>query len=82
MCPFASNELMGPFLDAYGGLVLVYLVHDFAQFHDPLYKSRQTFRDQFCILKNRLICREIWYIYVSFNKLHWDDFSIKHKLEK
>ena len=40
MCPFTSNKLIGPFLDAYGGLILVYLVYDFAQFHDPLYKSR------------------------------------------
>ena len=52
MCPFTSNELISPFLDAYGGLVLVYWVHDFAQFYHSLYKSRCTFRDQFWILEN------------------------------
>ena len=36
MCPFTSNELIGPFFDAYRGLVLAYPVRDFAQFHDPL----------------------------------------------
>ena len=51
-CPFTSNELIGPFLDAYGGLVLVHWVRDFTQFHDPLYKSRWTFRDQFWVLEN------------------------------
>ena len=35
MCTFTSNELIGPFLDAYGELVLVYAVYDFAQFHNP-----------------------------------------------
>ena len=59
MCPFTSNELIGPFLDAYGGLVLVQLLYDFAQFYDPLYKSRWSFRDQFWGLENRLIRREI-----------------------
>ena len=34
MCPFTSNELIGLFLDTYRGLVLVYLVYDFIQFHD------------------------------------------------
>ena len=53
MCPFTSNELISPFLDAYRGLVLVYPVYDFAQFHDPLYKLRCTFTDQFWVLKNR-----------------------------
>ena len=48
----SRHELIGPFLDAYGGLVLVYPVYDFAQFHDPLYRSRWTFRDQFCVLEN------------------------------
>ena len=52
MCPFTNNELIGPFLDTYGGLVLVYPVYDFGQFHDPLYKPRWTFRDQFWILEN------------------------------
>ena len=32
MCPLTSNELIGPFLDAYGGLVLVYPTDDFALF--------------------------------------------------
>ena len=59
MCPFTGNELIGPILDTYGGLVLVYLVYDFAQFHDPLYKLRWTFRDQFWVLENQLICHEI-----------------------
>ena len=36
MCPFTSNELIGPFLDTYGGLILVYLVYYFAQFHDSV----------------------------------------------
>ena len=47
MCAFTSNELNGPFHDTYRGLVLVYLAHDFTQFHDPLYKLKWTFRDQF-----------------------------------
>ena len=59
LCPFTSKEVSGPFLDAYGGLVLVYRVHDFAQFHDPLFKSRWTFRDQFWVLENRLTRHEI-----------------------
>ena len=61
MCPFTSNELIGPIFDAYGGLVLVIPVNDFAQFHDPLYKSRWSFRDQFLVLENRLIHCEIRY---------------------
>ena len=59
MCPFTSNELIGPFVDAYEGLILVYTDYDFSQFHDPLYKSRWTFRDQFYVLENRLMCCEI-----------------------
>ena len=55
MYPFTSKELIGPFLDAYGGLVLVYRVHDFAQFHNPLYKLRWSFRDQFWVLENQLM---------------------------
>ena len=47
MCPMTSNELIGPYCNVYGGLVPVYLVDDCAQFHDPLYKSKWTFRDQF-----------------------------------
>ena len=42
-------------------LGLVYLISNFAQFHDPLYKSRWTFRHQFLVLENRLIRQEIWY---------------------
>ena len=52
MCPFTSNELIGPFLDAYRGLVLVYPVYDFTQFCDPLYKLKWTFIDQFWVLEN------------------------------
>ena len=62
MCSFTSNELIGPFLDTYRGLALVYSVSDFGQFHEPLYKSRQTFRDQFWVLENRHICHKIQYI--------------------
>ena len=53
ICPFTSNKLIGPFLDAYRGLVLVHLVYDFAQFHNPLYKSSWSFRDQFWVLENQ-----------------------------
>ena len=52
MCPLTSNELIGPFFDAYRRLVLVYLVYDFTQFHDPLHKLRWTFQDQFWVLEN------------------------------
>ena len=52
MCPFTSNELIGPFQDAYGGLVLVHPVYDYTQFYDPLYKLRCTFRAQFSVLEN------------------------------
>ena len=69
MCPFTSNELIGPFLDAYGGLVLVYPVYDFAQFHDTLYKSRWAFRGQFWVLENQLICHKIWYILLVFSHM-------------
>ena len=61
MCPFTGNELIGLFHDAYRGLVLVYPVYDFTQFHDPLHKSRWTFRDQFWVLEIQLIRHKIQY---------------------
>ena len=59
MCPFTGMELIGPYFDTYGGLVLVYPIYDFGQFDDPLYKSRWTFRDQFWVLENRLVRCEV-----------------------
>ena len=82
MCQFTSNELIGPFLDTDGGLLLVYPVHDFAQFQDLLYKLRWTFRDQFWVLENRLIHREIWYyiiviiLWCTWINLIWLSFQV------